>query len=225
MLKKTLFATLMVALTPVLAWGAIIPAGDINNTPHASEDSLWLIVNNIYGTSFNSNADMQFAQVGTETFSFLNVSASAQAVFAANSQTFGWYDTATATENVLFTVTGSGYAVTGAGAFSSENDFGFFLTSTNGGSNTWYSEVALNSDGIDHQALYDLAALTGDASYAGSYLSAWEDLALGSANFDGDYNDLVLQIDTNIIPEPTTMTLLGIGLAGFAARRFRNKKS
>lgn len=221
-----MLAVAAIALAPALAWGAVIPANEILNTPHGNEDSLWEIVNNVYGTSFGSNADMQFAQVGTEIYSG-NVAVNATALFAGNTQTFGWYESVLpgniSSTTALFTATGSGYAVTGSGQINASGDFGLFLQS---GNHTWYSEVDRNVDKRDHQALYDLAALTGNAAYAGSYLSAWEDLKMGKfGNSDYDYNDLVLQLDMNVVPEPTTMTLLGLGLAGFAARRFRNKKA
>ena len=227
MLKKIVVVAL--ALAPALAWGAIIPAGGINETPHANEQSLWRIVNTLYGTSFAQNDDLLFAQVGTEIFpGGMQVTASASVVYAGNTQTFGWYEAAAGpvTTNPLFTVSGTGYNATGSGSFTAWNDFGFYLsTAPHGGNNTWYSEVSRNSDGIVHQALFDLALLTGNASYAGSYLSAWEDLPFGTPRFDADYNDLVLQLDMNIIPEPSTMILLGLGLAGFTARRFRQSKS
>ena len=50
---------------------------------------------------------------------------------------------------------------------------------------------------------------------ANRFLIAWEDLALD----DADYNDLVVEIFFNPIPEPSTMALILMGIGGVAMRR------
>ena len=75
-----------------------------------------------------------------------------------------------------------------------------------------YSEPGLNSDLWDHVILYS----TPDPDV---WLMAWEDVK--SSQSDLDYNDLVVELRKHIIPEPTSMALLGLGIAGMAARRIR----
>lgn len=55
-------------------------------------------------------------------------------------------------------------------------------------------------------------------------LGAWDGNAAlqnGEAWDDGEHR---LVFGVEVVPEPTTMTLLGIGLAGFATRRFVSRK-
>ncbi len=101
---------------------------------------------------------------------------------AGNTQVLGYYkagDSLTFT-SVLTQVSDTdgevSIPVTIPAAFASS--FGFAIQS---GDFTWYSETALNSDGLDHVAVYNPAANT--------YLLAFEDTdGLG----DADYNDLVI---------------------------------
>jgi len=87
---------------------------------------------------------------------------------------------------------------------------------------TWYSESALNFNGETHVLLL---LTTPDPNVL---LLAFEDLPYVYLNGalqdlgDQDYQDLLVQITLNrtVVPEPMSISLLGLGLAGFVARRF-----
>lgn len=91
---------------------------------------------------------------------------------------------------------------------------------------TWYSEMVRHNENYgvvpieDHMLFYS----TPDPNV---FLLAWEDLPFEHPESGFDFNDLVVEIRLNpIIPEPTSMALFGIGIAGFAAHRnWRRKRA
>lgn len=86
------------------------------------------------------------------------------------------------------------------------NSFGFYL---NNGSETFYSEKALNSDGLDHMlAFYVEHLLLGP-----DYIVSFEDLSgLG----DQDFDDMVVGVhDVKAVPLPAAVWMFGSALMGF----------
>jgi len=140
---------------------------------------------------------------------------------AANSgiNEFGWYATGnTSTLHPIFA--GSDSPITSA-TFDPAASYGFYLKS---GSYTFFTQSGNNTGGespYQHFALFSSNQTPGSEVY---YLGM-EDLPASARGIEclGDYNDMLVKITTNPIPEPSTYLLLGSALVGLGFFRRRRK--
>ena len=168
------------------------------------------------GTFYNSSPRVTPPYLGDANtrFGFAKDAASSSVTVTTQVQTtawypgneFGWYQVNNPTQ--LFPLFGLSLPADGTATFVPSGDYGFYITSRHG---TYLSDRTQGTQ--SHFAVFKLAG-------NGHYMVGSEDMWYGS---DWDYNDMVLNVQINEVPEPVTLVLVGTGLLGLLGRRNRGR--
>lgn len=162
----------------------------------------------------------------------------------ATSNTFGVYETgdsgnlvqlfdgaATAGSQATLTIKANGDVLVNQeleGNFGSTKTFGFYLGTKSG---NYFSNTSLNGDGTDHMLAYQgtgdqvqLPTFNPGEWTLNEYILAWEDLRFSHPYYDGDFNDMVLMVESvQPVPVPAAVWLFGSGLLGLVGIARRKK--
>jgi hypothetical protein len=132
----------------------------------------------------------------------------------ADTNTFGYYTLGTRYE-IFAGPDPDGIDDTYSFTLSPAAEFGFYLGVPTTSNTFYYTEASLNTNNEIHAAIFQV-----DSSNA--YILGFEDLPL--TNTDADYQDMIVKVTINHpVPEPSTILLVGTGLAGLGLLRRRFK--
>lgn len=148
----------------------------------------------------------------------------------SEANTFGWYDASSATTDeakasseLIFDGPVSGISGPAYITFTDPTDFGFYLGrdgDLDGDDSPYYfTQDSLNLGGYEQALVFEVQGVKNE------YLIAFEDLSIPvNGHSDYDYQDLIVRVKIDV-PEPGTLALFGLGLAGLGFARRRQQKN
>ncbi|NQE45950.1 hypothetical protein C5S31_08010 [ANME-1 cluster archaeon GoMg2] len=176
----------------------------------AQEDTIETILNNRYGGSVNWIGPLPLTEISfTQTTSVVLVYVDDHQ--AGNTDPTGWYETDSGIKHQLFATPTKDDNT----QFNPCEEFGMYIDSHDSQSPpnyyTIYSQNSKNPDGGIYARLYQVTG--GD--HSGAYVVAFEDLLTTDPNYDGDFNDVVLELkNVNPIPEFATIAIPAVAVLG-----------
>jgi hypothetical protein len=136
-----------------------------------------------------------------------------------NVNEIGWYEVDNPQNR--HTIFGSSAAIGSTAQVFIPGNFGFYYLNTSGNGEVFYTQSMFNTLGATNQQFAafqngDYTILGVEDIFANRITRQWEPNAS-----DYDYNDVMFGFRSASVPEPTTLLLLGMGLAGVAVQRRR----
>ena len=130
--------------------------------------------------------------------------------------TFGWYDASNPFDaEQIFSGSDDLNSAPVTITFDSMTEFGFYIDPNGVSGNRMFTESNLNSHGDTQVAIFEVEELEN------TFILGWEDLdLLGGTGGDRDYQDMIVRVTVNV-PEPASMAIFALGLAGLVASRKR----
>jgi hypothetical protein len=131
----------------------------------------------------------------------------------------GWYELSNPLNR--HTIFGSSAAVGSTAQVFIPTNFGFYYLNTSGNGEIFYTQSAFNTLGATKQQFAafqrgDYTILGVEDIFSNVLTPAWQP---GTADYD--YNDVMFGFRSASVPEPGTLLLVGLGLAGAALQRRR----
>lgn len=235
--RKAMLSTVSVlAGLAMSAWLTPASAVMIQPNTHPGEPGLNATMTTLYGAGNFTQLDSTQSQVWPLTSTTRgDVSANFQIRYAADSSAFGYFRDGGSNFTQLFGITAASNSMNGStsvalSSLTSNTATGTytwgFQDTQPGYVNTFSSMDGANPDGLSHM----IAFLITPPNYSGvgtvTYALAWEDRTLQEGS-DRDFQDAIIQIAvddppaSDPIPEPTTLSVLGIGLIGLGYAKGR----
>jgi len=206
---------------------------DYDHSPGYTFLGRWLVANGYYSTMAGAES---FAKTGYKGYGTGDdpyfwrccFGAVAQVVYENSAYSgrtcLGYYTGTGASKDLDELLTGT---QNGPIEFAPSESFGLYIDSPYHGWTHWCTDRAenassqtgpttLNGGGEPQGLIYELVP-------GSQWLIAWEDLD-ATGRSDNDYNDMYVLLSAKT-PEPATLALFGLGLAGCAIRRKRNRVS
>ncbi len=219
---KSLLAALSLLSVASLAHADLVNPSLLKNSPDGANTTVQSELDTLF-----SPVSVDTDQVAGELFELCNPQSPAtfsllfqhagQGPFAK----LGYYtDLGNPNPSVVWVVGGSSSGMpTSDTVFLPSTTFGLALASgdASDGGTVYYSQTAKNPDSVNHMGALSLAKNTGDEC---DILTVWEDLNGGG---DMDYNDDAVRVQNiHAVPEPVSLTVLGLGALAAMRKRKTN---